>query len=422
MRRSSTRIDEREGAIDDARILKEIDDGEVAALCADLARIPSFSGEEGPCARFLAGRLRELGFDEVSLQDVEPGRPNVIAVLKGDGGGPSFMFNGHLDIDPLPADYAAPHWRPVVADGKLYGLGVGNMKAGDAAMVMAATALRRSGLPLKGDVIVAGVVGELQGGIGTRHMLERGLVPDLAIVPEPTACNVRTIHAGVLELLIHFSGRTAWIGNRDILDHVDAIAMAAKGVEALGGVRFRHTPRADLPGLPAMVVGGIIGGLTPDYVVWRPAMVADYCTIEVDVRLAPGMTLESTVADLRAALDAVAVNDPDFRYEIDLPPAPYRKPFQAMGLFMPPNDLPPGHRLAQVCRDWHRRLSGTEPGVGVFIPGSYAGADSGHLAAFGTKCLNYGPSDHSRFYNECDLDKLALATRVLALAAAEFVL
>src|SRR5215208_1694716 len=153
-------------------VVEHIDDDEVVELCLDLARIPSFAGEEGPCARFLAGRLRELGFDEVVLQEVEPGRLNVIGTLKGDGSGPTFMFNGHLDVDPLPADYTEPHWRPVVQDGKVYGVGVGNMKAGDAAMVMAAAALKRGGRPLKGDVVVAGVVGELQGGIGTRHLLD----------------------------------------------------------------------------------------------------------------------------------------------------------------------------------------------------------------------------------------------------------
>jgi acetylornithine deacetylase len=399
-----------------------IDDDEVVELCSDLARIPSFSGEEGPCARFLAGRLRELAFDEVSLQEVEPGRPNVIGVLKGDGSGPSFMFNGHLDVDPLPADYAAPHWRPVRKDGKLLGIGVGNMKAGDAAMVMAAAALKRSGAKLRGDVIVSGVVGELQGGIGTRYMLEHGLVPDLAIVPEPTACNVRTIHAGVLECLVHVSGKTAWIGNRDILDNVHAIEQMAKAVDALKAIKFRHRPRPDLPNLPNLVIGGIIGGLTADYIIWRPAMVPDYCTLEIDVRLAPDMTLESTAEDLRAALDVVAASDPHFKYQIELPPAPYRKPFQAMALFMPPNDLSVEHPLAQACRRWHRELTGSEPGMGVFIPGSYAGADTGHLAEFGAKCLNYGPSDHSRFYNECDIGKMALSARVMALVAAQFVL
>ena len=407
---------------DEQKILSHIDEEEIVELCTDLARIPSFSGEEGPCARFLAGRLRELGFDDVTLQEVEPNRPNVIARLKGDGSGPSFMFNGHLDIDPIPADYEAPHWRPVRREGKLQGIGVGNMKAGDAAMVIAATALKRSGVKLRGDVYISAVIGELQGGIGTRYMLDQGLIPDYAIVPEPTACNVRTIHAGVLEFLLHVNGKTAWIGNRELLDNVHAIEKMAKASDALKTVQFRHTPRADLPGLPAIVTGGIIGGLTRDYITWRPAMVPDFCTLEVDVRLAPDMTLESTVQDIRKVLDAVAATDPDFSYEIELPPAPYRKPFQAMGLFMPPNDLSVDHPLAQSCRRLHRELTGREPGMGVFIPGSYAGADTGHLAEFGTKCLNYGPSDHSRFYNECDIDKMTLAAQVMALSAAEFVL
>lgn len=402
-------------------IIDRVDDAETLEICKELARVPSFPGQEGDCARVFADRLRALGFDEVTLQEVEPGRPNVIGVMKGDGTGPTFMFNGHLDIDPLPADYGEPHWEPVERDGKMVGVGLGNMKAGDAAMTMAAAAVKRSGR-LRGDIVVAGVIGELQGGIGTRHMLEQGLVPDLAIVPEPTACNVRTIHAGVLECLVHVFGKTAWIGNSHLLDNVNAIEQAARAVEALKTVAFRHRPHAELPGLPAIAIGGIVGGLTPDYVVWRPAMVPDYCTIEIDVRLAPGMTLESTVEDLRGALDAIAASDPSFRYELALPPAPYAAPFHAMGLFMPPNDLPVTHPLAQSCKQWHARLVGSEPQVGVFIPGSYAGADSGHLASFGVKCLNYGPSGHSRFYDECDLELLALSTRVMALVAGEFVL
>lgn len=402
-------------------ILRRVDDQEVVELTCDLARIPSFSGEEGPCARFLAGRLRELGFDEVTLQEAEPGRPNVIGVIRGDGSGPRFMFNGHLDVDPLPADYTEPHWRPVVENGKIFGIGVGNMKAADAGMVMAAVALKRSGVRLKGDLIVAGVVGELQGGIGTRHMLESGLVPDMAIVPEPTYCNVRTIHAGVLECLVHVTGKTAWNGNKHYLEHVHAVEQAAKAVDALKSVKFTCRPRPDLPALPNLVIGGIIGGLTRDYTVWRPAQIPDFCTLVIDVRLAPDMTIQSTVADLRRALDAVARVDPAFQYEIELPPAPYRKPFRAMALYMPPNDLPVDDPLAQSVFRWHKELTGENPGLGVFDPGSYAGADSGHLAEYGTRCLNYGPSIHTRFYNEVELAKLSTATRVMALAAADFV-
>lgn len=409
-------------AIDDTAILGQIDDAEAIALCKALARIPSFPGDERACALELEQQLRALDFDEVFLQEVEPGRPNVIGIMKGDGTGPTFMLNGHLDTDPLPADYGEPHWEPVQRDGKIIGVGVGNMKAADASMVMAAAAIKRSGARLRGDIVVAGVIGEIQGGIGTRYLLEQGLVPDIAIVPEPTACNVRTIHAGVLEALVHIHGKTAWIGNFDILDNVNAIVQAAKAIDALKAIQFRHTPHNELPGLPAIVVGGIIGGLTPEYMVWRPAMVPDFCTIEIDVRLAPGMTLESTVEDLTRALDAVAASDPDFKYEIALPPAPYAAPFHAMGLFMPPNDLATDHPLAQSCKRWHERLTGKSPQVGVFIPGSYAGADSGHLASYGVKCLNYGPSGHSRFYDECDIDMLALSTRVMALTTAEFVL
>lgn len=396
-------------------IMRHIDDDETIELTFDMCRIPSFSGEEVACARWLAGRMEQLGFDEVYLQEVEPGRPNVIGVLKGDGTGPSFMFNGHLDIDPFPADQTEPDWRPSIKDGMLYGLGVGNMKGGNAAMVMAATALKRSGLPLTGDVIVAGVVGELQGGIGTRHMIDQGLVPDIAIVPEPTNNNVRTIHAGVLEFLLHVTV-PASTGGRD--RPANAIRQMHDVMEALKSVRYTYTPREDLPALPAMVVGAAMGGRTSDYLPSPIGEDAGHCTLAVDVRLAPDMTVDSVCADLERAL--APVRDAGVDCRIDLPPAAYAAPFRAMGLFMPPNDLPTDDPLAQSTFRWHREITGEDPQLGVYIPGSYAGADSGHLAQAGTRCLNYGPTHHTRWHNECRLSNLSTATRVLAQVAGEF--
>ncbi len=106
------------------------------------------------------------------------------------------MFNGHLDIDPLAMNWKHDPWQPTVEGDRLYGAGVMNMKGGDAAMVMAAEAIRTSGLDLPGDVVVALVVGELQGGVGTVHLLETGLRTDAAIVPEPFGTDaVVTTHA-----------------------------------------------------------------------------------------------------------------------------------------------------------------------------------------------------------------------------------
>jgi acetylornithine deacetylase len=400
-------------------VLDHIRIDEVADLTAGMANIPSFSGDEAAVAHYVAGKMRDWGFDEVLLQEAERGRPNVIGILKGDGSGPSLMFNGHLDIDPIPDGYDRPLWTSAIEDGRLYGVGVGNMKAGDAAMIMAAVAVKRAGLKLKGDLIVACVVGELQGGIGTDYMLKQGIVPDLAIVPEPTNLQIRTLHAGVLELLVTVRGRAVWIGQMSQRKSINAIEKAMVAMRALHALQFTHTPHPELPGLPRIHVGSVRGGLTRDYHLWRPAFVADCCTLAVDVRTHPGMTEEGVVADIRRCLDAVTAQDPDFQYELELPPATYAEPWRAMGLYMPPLELRKDHPLVATTARHHTDVTGETTPIGVHVPGSHAGADSGHLWRRGVPCFNYGPTQHSRFYNDVPLTKLGHGTKVLALTAAE---
>jgi acetylornithine deacetylase len=398
---------------------KHVDVDEVAALACRLADIPSFSGDENGAAHFAAERMRELGYDEVRLEEVEPGRPNAIGVIKGDGSGPTMMFNGHLDVDPIPVGYDRPLWQSVVENGEVIGVGVGNMKGADAAMIMAGAAIKRAGTRLRGDLVVACVIGELQGGIGTVHLLDNNKLPDVAIVPEPTNLQIRTMHAGVLELLVTVRGKSVWIGQLTQRKGVNAIEKAMLAVRAIQSLKLTHEPHPALPGLPRIHVGSIMGGLTDEYHLWRPAFIADCCTLAVDVRLHPRMTIDSVLRDLRKCLDAISRSDPDFTYEIEVPPAPYRPPWRAMAHYMPPLELPLDHPLIKMTAEHHQRLSGAAPQIGMHIPGSHAGADSGHLFSRGVPCFNYGPSQHSRFYNTVPLAKLDLGTRVLASVAEE---
>lgn len=392
---------------------------EVLDLTEGLANIPSFSGAEAPAAEYVAGKMRAWGFDEVILQEVERGRPNAIGILRGDGTGVNLMFNGHLDIDPIPIGYDRPLWQCFRENDRLFGVGIGNMKAGDAAMITAALAVKRSGIRLRGDLIVACVVGELQGGIGTVHLLDKGPLPDAAIVPEPTNLQIRTLHAGVLELLVTLRGKAVWAGRTQQFKWVNAIDKAMTAMRALHALEFNHVPHPELPGLPRIHVGSIRGGMTRDYHMWRPAFVADCCTLAIDVRLHPGMSVEGVVADLRACLDRLASADPDFKYEIEMPPAPYLAPWHAMGCFMPPLELPKNHPLVGITAAHHKSVSGETPAIGMHVPGSLAGADSGHLWSRGVPCFNYGPTQHSRFYNEVSYANLERGMRVLALTAAE---
>lgn len=397
------------------RVLAAVDRDEMLRLAQDLIRIPSFKTEETELAHFLATTLSQRGYT-VQLQEVEPERLQAIATLPGSGGGKSLMLNGHTDIDPLAMGWRRDPWAPSIEDDRIYGAGVRNMKGGLAAMIAAAEAIRTSGTALRGDLLLAFVVGELQGGVGTTYLCEHGPLTDMAVVPEPHgADNILTTHAGVLEMAIHVIGNSRHIVRKE--EAVDAIAMMAKAIPAINGVDFTYTPREDLPGLPRINVGAVIGGRGKDYNLRGPNWVSDFCTALVDVRFLPGMSSASVKADIESALDAIKRDDPDFEYEIEMPPDPKHRVFTRV---MEPFDLPKDEYILESVLRHYRTVAGREPdGVGTVLPSSYTGDDTTHLWRAGVPCLLYGPGGGSEsdtvpdeYTRISDMEKVA---RVLAL-------
>ena len=400
------------------KILDAVDRDEMLGLAQELVKIPSFKTEESDVARFLGEYLGQRGY-EVQLQEVEPGRFQTVATLKGSGGGKSLMLNGHIDIDPLAMGWNRDPWTPSIEGDFIFGAGIRNMKSGVSSLVTAAEAVRKSGVTLDGDLVLACVVGELQGGVGTTYLTRNGPLTDMAVVPEPFgANNILTVHAGVLEMAVHVLGNSRHISRKE--EAVDAIAKMCKAVPAIDGVNFTYTPREDLPGLPRINVGAIIGGRGRDYDMRGPNFVSDFCTVLVDVRFLPGMTSASVKADIERALDAVKAEDPDFQYEIEMPPDPKYRVFTVV---MEPFDLPKDEYILDcVLRQYRAVTGGREPdGLGTVLPGSYTGDDTCHLWAAGVPCLLYGPGGGSEsadipdeFSRISDMEQVA---KVLALTA-----
>lgn len=370
------------------QVLAEITPERLVDLASDLIRIPSFKTEETPLARWLEGYFTERDYD-IEMQEVEPGRFQVIATLRGTGGGKSIMFNGHLDIDPLSLGWKHDPWQPIVEGDRLYGAGVMNMKGADATMISAAEAIRLSGVKLPGDIVIALVVGELQGGIGTVHLLEQGLRADAAIVPEPYGADaVVTTHAGVTEMAISTIGYSRHISDRT--GAVDAIELMMKAIPAIKATRFRPNTDSRLPALPLLNVGGIIGGRGRDHDLKGPNFTSDFCTVIVDVRFPPGQTARTVEEDIRASLDAVAAADPTFRYEIAHPLPAH---FGALTVTMEPTDIPLDEPFVASLLGHYREVVGRDPlEIGVSLPMSYAGNDTAHLWRAGIPCVLFGPS------------------------------
>lgn len=400
------------------KILDAITPDVVVNLASDLIRIPSFKTEETPLARWLEAWFLERGYT-VEMQEVEPGRFQVIATLRGTGGGKSMMFNGHLDIDPLSLGWKHDPWEPVVEGDRLYGAGVMNMKGGDAAMITAAEAIRTSGEPMRGDLVIALVVGELQGGIGTVYLMEQGLRTDAAIVPEPFGADaVITTHAGVTEMAVSTIGYSRHITDRTGV--VDAIEQMMKAIPAIKATRFRPNTEPRLPALPLLNVGAIIGGRGREHDLKGPNFTADYCTVIVDVRFPPGQTAQTVEEDIRASLDALAATDPTFRYEIEHPLPAH---FGALTVVMWPTDIPLDAPVVQTLLHHYREVVGRDPkDVGVVLPMSYAGNDTAHLWHAGIPCVLFGPSggwdvspdEPDQFIN---ISEMVTVSQVMALTA-----
>ena len=371
------------------RVLARVDRDALVDLASQLVRIPSFCPDETPVARFLADYFRPRGY-QVELQEVEPDRLQAIATLPGAGGGPRLMFNGHTDINSLARGWTRDPFTPWVEGDRLYGHGVQNMKGGLATMIQAAEAIRQAGVRLRGDLVLACVVGETQGGEGTHHLMERGHRTDMAVLTEPYGLgHLVTLHGGILHLAVHTYGVTGHISQ--IERTVSAVLKMTDVVRALQEVRFTFRPHPELPALPRLNVGSIIGGRGEGYVLVEPPYVPDLCTIIVDVHFLPGQTVEGIVLDLRRRLDALRDADPALRYEIEIPPPAFFKGRRR--LVMEPVDVPRDSPIVQAVARHHQAVTGRPPAViGALLPMSYSAGDSSWLWKAGIPCLHYGPA------------------------------
>ena len=399
-------------------VLARVDPRELVDLASDLIRIPSFKTDETPVALFLEKFFRGRGYD-VQLQEIEPGRLQTIATLRGAGGGASLMLNGHTDINALTRRWKRDPWTPSLEGDRLYGHGVQNMKGGLASIIMTAEAIRRSGVRLAGDLVVACVAGETQGGEGTHFLMQSGLRTDAAVVAEPFgADNLVTVHSGIVHMAIHAYGVTGHIGRLE--DTVNAVQKMTQIVGALERVEFRHTPRPDLPAFPRLNVGSILGGRGQDYVLVEPPYVPDLCTILVDVHFVPGQTVDGIVADIRRVLDPLTAADRELRYEIEIPPpASFRG---RRRLVMDPFDMPTDAPIVQAVARSYRAVTGQEPkAIGAVLPHSYSADDTCHLWKAGIPCLLYGPATIRGGADEDDacvlVSEMEKVTRVLAVTA-----
>ena len=397
---------------------------EMVDFTAEMIRIPTVNPpgdayEE--CAHFIGRRLDQCGFEveylaaEGSAQHTAAHpRINVIGLRRGRSLRPLLHLNGHFDVVPAGSGWTVDPFGGEVRDGRIYGRGTSDMKAGITAAVYAAEAIRRAGIDLAGSVEISGTVDEESGGFaGMAWLAQQGrLSADrtaAVIITEPTNADRITIgHRGVYWFEVTTRGR---IGHG---------CMPFLGVSAIEhmGIVLDHVRRELKPALYARTtavpvepegarhatvnINGIAGGQPVDGI--QTPCVADLCRAVFDRRFLVEEGFDATRAEIVALLDRVATETPQFAYELrDL-------------MVVHPVRTPDGASVVASLERGVQEVLG-RPATRSASPGTYDQKHVDRIAGV-PNCVAYGPGILNLAHQPdeyCGIDDLVNATKVLAL-------
>ena len=349
--------------------------------------VHSFTGDEQRMAELMTQLFEDMGL-QTQWQQVEDNRANALGTWRGAGGGPSLMFNGHMDTSYSgrePWLRSVPGFQPsaFVENGRLYGLGISNMKGALACYVEAVRALQDAGVRLRGDVLIAAVCGEIektqygdaQGAqyrgyaAGTRYLVSHGGVADMCLLGEPTEGKVVLGHFGALWLRIRVHGNFIHTAFSEGKQEQNSILRMQ---EVLAAVRewiptWENDPANAYRGAKAIVnVGAIQGGFG-----WRVSRTPHHTDLFLDVRVPP--TKPMGVAR-REVLDMVRSLPHDAEAEVYVT--------------APGAEIDDGHELVAAIDKAHADVFGGTPERDV----TRWFSDASALTRYGIPTVNYGTS------------------------------
>jgi len=400
------------------RILAEIKEEEIVAMCCDVINIPSPTGGELQMAEYMRQGLQKLDL-HVTWQEVEESRANVVGRWIGGGGGKNLMFNGHMDTSNTGQEefltgigYKA---NAVVKNGMIYGLGIYNMKGALVCYTHAVKALQRAGVKLKGDVIVAAVAGEIEKtqwgefkgkeyrgyGFGTHYLVNHGILPDMCILGEPTDTHLVLEHFGSMWVRISCTGiyvHTAFCEGREEMNSIrrmhELMSDVMKWIEG-------WEKKAAYGGKKAIVnLGGIRGGHA-----WRASRTAEKTDLFLDVRVPPTIPMSEARREVQQVFLGMKKNHPDWGLEFET------------YVSVPGARISEEHELIKAIDANHTRVMGKLPEREVVTWCS----DASVLSRYGVETVNYGPSSGPRDKEgeKVSIKTLVDITKVYALVAAE---
>ena len=411
----------RTGKLDSAvveKILAEIREDEIVAMACDVINIASPTGEELAMAQYMQQALQGRGLN-VTWQEVEEGRANVVGRWVGCGGGKNLMFNGHMDTSNSGREefLTGIGYKPnaVVKNGYLYGLGIYNMKGALVCYTQAVKALQRAGVQLKGDVIIAAVAGEIEKtqwgdfkgkeyrgyGCGTHYLVNHGVLPDMCILGEPTDMHVVLEHFGSMWVRISCAGiyvHTAFCEGRE---EMNSIRRMYEVMDAVMKWIANWEKNASHGGKKALVnLGGIHGGHA-----WRASRTPERTELFLDVRVPPTIPMTEARRNIQQTFLELERKHPDWGLEFET------------YVSVPGARISEEHEMIKAIEANHEFIMGKRPEREVVTWCS----DASVLSRYGIDTVNYGPSSGPR---DAEGEKVAIktladVTKIYALTAAE---
>jgi acetylornithine deacetylase len=389
----------------------------VETACA-LVNISSATGNEQAMGERMREFMLEMGL-QVAWHEVEEGRPNVLGTLEGAGGGPTLMFNGHMDtsysgLEPWLAGKVGFTPEAVVRDGHVFGLGISNMKGALACYLEAVRAIQDAGLRLRGDIMIAAVCGEIEKtqwgdefrgkeyrgyAAGSRYLPTHGGAADMCILGEPTEQKIVLGHFGSLWVRISTHGpfvHTAF--SRDLLEENSIVRMQ----EVLDAVREwipQWIERATYRGMDGVVNIGCLRGGFP----WRVSRTPHRTDLFLDVRVPPTMPMAQARREVGDMVRGLRERFPDYGIE------------QEVYVTAPGSEIAEDHPLVQAIDASHSTVFGQSPARDV----TRWFSDGSALTRYGIETVNYGTSSGlpGAEGENLAIDGLVDISRVYALAA-----